>query len=300
MVIVVDAMASAHNRREYVKFAGTLEDVEKRLRGKVHDTRYPRFRANGTDELPVWITHRVHAQLSSTIYKPSLSGDLGSTYGATHDSTQVAPCAMWEAGAGCCGTIGMPCQGFHDPELLMLNTCEMSKAVCQGFGCFRVVDNGFYHHDQWCSDVNYFTRERDAPRQGTVSDSTTSEDEEYAGDCWALALGKDLKQSARTPLDSTGYDQVVWFRNNLIKEKYESHFSAAGPGFAPMMYSILCYELEQGPDCTSFSHFLIFKGNRHEPIKHLDTPQDLREYTPGTDKFKYEYSNSSSSSGPLP
>jgi hypothetical protein len=176
----------------------------------------------------------------------------------------------------------------------------MSKAVCQGFGCFRVVDNGFYHHDQWCSDVNYFTRERDAPRQGTVSDSTTSEDEEYAGDCWALALGKDLKQSARTPLDSTGYDQVVWFRNNLIKEKYESHFSAAGPGFAPMMYSILCYELEQGPDCTSFSHFLIFKGNRHEPIKHLDTPQDLREYTPGTDKFKYEYSNSSSSSGPLP
>lgn len=290
-------MSAAHNRREYVRFGGTLADVEGRRQPAWLMTQYPRHMPSGSDFLPPWITHRVHALLAETSYKPSLSGDLGSTYAATHDPQQVAPCAMWEAGAGCCGSMGMPCQAFHDPELLCLNTCEMSKGVCQGFGCFRVVDNGPHHHDAWMMDVNYFMYE---PPPTILSDSEEGEEDEdaYAGHCWLVSLVKDVEHASKDPLDDTGYQQVKWFMSQLRPPPCETHFCAAGPGLTPMMYHLAHRELKAGPDFTSYRHYEIHAQMRHRPVKFLDTPCDLRQPCAGTNKFIDVYTLRSPSNVP--
>jgi len=232
---------------------------------------------------------------------PSLSGDLGSTYGATHDPQQAAPCAMWEAGAGCCGSIGMPCQAFHDPELMCLNTCETSKAVCQGFGCFRVVDNGPHHHDLWMMDVNYFMYEPLKPAKSSedeeASDGDDNEKDYVDGHCWLSALVQDVEAAAKTPLDDTGLRQTKWFLQQLEGCIPSSHMSAAGPGFAPLMLHIAQLELGPGPDFSSDDHHRMFARNRQEPIRFLDTPCDLRRSWAGTNKFRVVYQKSSSSTG---
>ena len=283
-------MASSHNRQEYVVFGQTTLDVEHRRSRDVRTDQYRTLPSHNRGYLPPWITTRVQDLLTKG-HSPPLAGDLGSSCGCVLNPSAVAPCAMWQAGAGCFGTTGLPCQAFHDPELLCLNTCEMVKAVCQGFGCYRVTNNGVYHHDLWMEDVRYFAQEPalsldadpDAPDLDEIDDNS------YDGHCFMLALAKDVEASKCKPLNGNGYKQVKWFQKNFRPRQCKPHISSAGLGLATLVYHIADHELQRGPDALT-SRYVAMDIVRKNNLGFLDAARDLNKRWSGTNKFKDVYS----------
>jgi hypothetical protein len=273
-------------------------DVEHMRSKEARTKEYKMFPSQNSNYLPPWMTARV-TDLLSRGHSPPLSGDLGSSCGCVHNPHAVAPCSMWQAGAGCFGTIGHPCQALHDPELLCLNTCEMSKAVCQGFGCYRVTNGGAVHHDLWMEDVRNFAQEAvlSLEQQPGAPDLDMVDDNNYDGHCFMLALAKDVEASKCTPLNGHGYEQVKWFQRNFRPPYDHPHISSAGLGLATLVYHIADYELMMGPDVYS-SRYRALDVYRRTQFGFLDAARDLNQRWKGTNKFKDVYSKKSPTQSP--
>jgi hypothetical protein len=175
----------------------------------------------------------------------------------------------------------------------------MSKAVCQGFGCYRVTNGGAVHHDLWMEDLRYFAQEASLSleEEPGAPDLDEVDDNKYDGHCFMLAQTKDVEAAKCTPLNGLGYMQVKWFQKNFRPPYDHPHISSAGLGLATLVYHIADYELMVGPDARASRYYAV-DLHRRKQFGFLDAARDLNKRWTGTNKFKDLYSKKSPTLSP--
>lgn len=177
-----------------------------------------------------------------------LPGSLGQTFTGADPAEEPRLCPMWEAGAGCVQQ--RSCTGHHDLGLRLLNQCEYSKALCQGFGCHRLCGQQGSHHEAWWQDVLYYKQERlpgHSPGPHIYEPPGILDNERNAQSRWLDAFLQDFRvmvvsEPARAPA------LYAWFAAQFLRMAHVAHLPVAGPGFSTMMFHTVSHELLHGPD----------------------------------------------------